>query len=67
MQETGRRCCDCGEYNIFESMGSVNAGDFADACEGKIPRWAVRERCGKCVMRRMLERERAYRWLGQEI
>ena len=52
-----RRCRDgCGTI-ITGCNGEVDAGDFLDAFEGKIPVSAVRERCGRCAGRKLLAKE----------
>ncbi len=45
-----RYCCDC-HTQIFECMAFVQAGDFMQAVGGLLFWFAVRERCGRCVLR----------------
>lgn len=52
------RCCECGEP-LAECMGFTLAGDFVQACEGRLPLSEVRQRCYKCVERITLQSQPA--------
>lgn len=49
-----KRVCDDCKDPIAECMGFVNAGDWLALVIGK--RVLVRELCGKCVLRRDLQK-----------
>ena len=54
--EAARHCMDCGA-GITLCMGAVLARDFDAALQGNLSWTAVRERCGRCVLRIQLSGE----------